>query len=154
MANGSLDAHRSLTQSNPVPDSEIDWNRHLPPGVRLSRVEHDRCAITSSSHHCPALFNNALSHGVDSWASCSGTSRHGDFELSPNCSIAICIAPCRYQPPILPSKRRTIRRCYTTPYWPSPPRSQTIQPSRTPLPAINSLIRPSRASRANANSQS
>jgi hypothetical protein len=42
--NGSTDAYRLLSQVNPVDDAEIDWARHLPQKVPLTRVEHDRCA--------------------------------------------------------------------------------------------------------------
>ena len=42
--NGSTDAYRLLSQANPVQDAEIDWARHLPQEVPLTRVEHDRCA--------------------------------------------------------------------------------------------------------------
>ncbi|KAI0248581.1 hypothetical protein BJV78DRAFT_785226 [Lactifluus subvellereus] len=41
-ANGSADAYRSLSQENPVLDSKLDWARHLPQGVGLTRLEHDR----------------------------------------------------------------------------------------------------------------
>jgi len=42
IVNGRIDAHPSLTQRNPVLDSELDWARHLPQGVPLTREEHDR----------------------------------------------------------------------------------------------------------------
>ena len=44
ISNGSTDAYRLLSQVNPVLDAEIDWARHLPQEVPLTRVEHDRCA--------------------------------------------------------------------------------------------------------------
>jgi hypothetical protein len=40
--NGNTDAYRSLSQENPILDSQIEWNRHLPQGVPLTRNEHDQ----------------------------------------------------------------------------------------------------------------
>jgi len=42
IVNGNTDAYRMLSQANPVLDSDIDWNRHLPQEVPLTRGEHDR----------------------------------------------------------------------------------------------------------------
>jgi hypothetical protein len=42
IANGNTDAYRLLSEANPVLDSKIDWNRHLPQEVPLTRGEHDR----------------------------------------------------------------------------------------------------------------
>jgi hypothetical protein len=41
-ANGIADAYRALSQNNPSLDAELDWSRHLPQGVPLTRSEHDR----------------------------------------------------------------------------------------------------------------
>jgi len=45
IANGATDAYRSLSQENPILDSQIEWNRHLPQGVPLTQKEHDECAV-------------------------------------------------------------------------------------------------------------
>ncbi|KAH9989703.1 hypothetical protein BJV74DRAFT_837982 [Russula compacta] len=42
IANGSTDVYRSLSQVPPVLGPEIDWARHLPQDVPLTRAEHDR----------------------------------------------------------------------------------------------------------------
>ncbi|KAH9969716.1 hypothetical protein BC827DRAFT_1262920 [Russula dissimulans] len=41
ITNGGTDAYRSLSQANPILDSQIEWNRHLPQDVPLTRKEHD-----------------------------------------------------------------------------------------------------------------
>lgn len=42
VVNGYADAYRSLYQVNLLFNSEIDWARHLPQGVPLTLLEHDR----------------------------------------------------------------------------------------------------------------
>jgi hypothetical protein len=60
-ASGSADAYRSLSQENPDLDSKLDWARHLPQGVKLTRPEHDRCVYP---FHllvaAPALLNGLV----------------------------------------------------------------------------------------------
>ncbi len=60
IANGCADAYRSLHQENLLFNSEIDWPRHLPQGVPLTLMEHDRCV------HCAvaAICLNELGHMI------------------------------------------------------------------------------------------
>ena len=45
VSNGYADEYRSLYQENLLYNSNIDWTRHLPQGVPLTLLEHDRCVV-------------------------------------------------------------------------------------------------------------
>jgi hypothetical protein len=45
VSNGYADA----CHENPLFNSEIDWARHLPQGVPLTLLEHDRCVICAAA---------------------------------------------------------------------------------------------------------
>jgi hypothetical protein len=152
-ANGSADAYRSLSQENPDPDSELDWARHLPQDVPLTRPEHNRYGGRLTCFHLSALLNGR-DHGLGSWGFYSAISHHGGFASYQSYSSVTCIAACPCQIYTRPSKPRTIPPCFIMPFLLLRQLFQMTHRSKTPLPAVFLPTRLGRVSRASANSQS
>jgi hypothetical protein len=153
-ANGIADAYRAISQDNPPLNAELDWARHLPQGVPLTRSEHDRYVRFLPPLVAASALQTGLVPGLGCWSSYFASSLHGGSASSQNCSSVTCTAACPCRIYHRPSKRRTTLPCSTMPFWLSPRPSQMTQGSKTPLPVDCLSTRPSPSLKASANSPS